>query len=141
MYCASSTSRGCAPAPVLLSRAHWSFEFSIMRRLLRIELSWPLSRALSALGVDIPANNPMMATTIMISRSVKPLLRLAFICIIRFSFLCYQREPCRRRLLLTNMGVHELPSTNRSNPSEQIGCHIRRDQSPQAAPTHSLRLS
>src|ERR1043165_9748668 len=52
-----------------------------MRRLLKIELSWAFSRALTKFGIAIAASNPMMATTIMISTSVKPALLFVLICI------------------------------------------------------------
>src|SRR6267154_2972215 len=52
----------------------------MMRRLLRIELSWAFSRAFTKFGIAIAANNPMMATTIMISTSVKPAVLFVLIC-------------------------------------------------------------
>src|SRR5438552_1827865 len=70
-----------APVPCLFSSAHWSLAPSTMRRLFKIELSCALSRALTKLGIAIAANNPMMATTIMISTSVKPAFLFVLICI------------------------------------------------------------
>src|SRR5881275_3263001 len=75
----------------------------MMRRLLMMALNWLVSRAFSTLGVEIPANRPMIATTIMISRSVNAAMRL-FIN-------CYKR-------------VHLLPSANqRTELVEQIWYH------------------
>ena len=47
-----------------------------------------VERALRKLGIAIAAKRPMMATTIMISTSVKPALRDVFIFILLF-FLLY----------------------------------------------------
>src|SRR6266702_863891 len=51
-------------------------------------------RALTKLGIAIAARRPMMATTIMISTSVKPPLRdvLIFICFSNFLRFCLRRE-------------------------------------------------
>src|SRR5437660_9290312 len=53
----------------------------MMRRLLKIELSWAVSRAFTKFGIAIAANKPMMATTIMISTRVKPAVLFVLICI------------------------------------------------------------
>src|SRR2546425_3827021 len=76
-----------SPVPFLFSRAHWSFAPSMMRRLLKIELSWAFSRAFTKFGIAIAANNPMMATTIMISTSVKPAVLFVLICMSYLSIL------------------------------------------------------
>src|SRR6266516_6628939 len=70
-----------SPVPFLFSSAHWSFAPSMMRRLLKIELSWAVSRAFTKFGIAIAANNPMMATTIIISTRVKPAVLFVLICI------------------------------------------------------------
>src|SRR5205809_5117836 len=57
----------------------------MMRRLFRIELSWAFSRAFTKFGIAIAANNPMMATTIMISTSVKPAFLFVLICMTNLS--------------------------------------------------------
>ena len=54
----------------------------------------------------------MMATTIMISTSVKPDLRDVLIFITDFSF-CWRRELSSRRVLLVRFLVHTLPAANR----------------------------
>ena len=58
-----------------LSKAHCCFAASMMRRLLMQALVWDVCRARTKLGIAIAASKPMMATTIMISTSVKPDLR------------------------------------------------------------------
>src|SRR5437868_1521278 len=45
-------------------------------------LAWEVARALTKLGIAMAANRPMMATTIMISTSVKPVFRRMFIFIL-----------------------------------------------------------
>ena len=57
-------------------------------------------RALTKLGIAIAASNPIMATTIMISTSVNPALRLFFVCIM-FTFAGFpmRRERCKRRVI------------------------------------------
>src|SRR5437763_14047710 len=72
-----------APVPCLFSSAHWSLAPSMMRRLFRIELSCEVVRALTKLGIAIAANSPIMATTIMISTSVKPAFLFFLLCILR----------------------------------------------------------
>src|SRR6267154_5809545 len=62
----------------------------MMRRLLRIELSWAFSRAFTKFGIAIAASNPMMATTIMISTSVKPAVLFVLICITLLSVFLFR---------------------------------------------------
>src|SRR5438477_1703843 len=62
----------------------------MMRRLLKIELSWAFSRAFTKFGIAIAANKPMMATTIMISTSVKPAVLFVLICITLFSVFLFR---------------------------------------------------
>src|SRR3989442_555985 len=57
----------------------------MMRRLFRIELSWAFSRAFTKFGIAIAASSPMMATTIMISTSVKPAFLFVLICMTNLS--------------------------------------------------------
>src|SRR4051794_3666259 len=63
---------GAALAAALVSSAHCCLAPSIWRRLLMQAFCWEVVRALTKLGIAIAANRPMMATTIMISTSVKP---------------------------------------------------------------------
>src|SRR5579871_2077985 len=51
-------------------------------------LAWEVARALTKLGIAIAASNPMMATTIMISTSVKPVFAMV---LFRFIFQLAQR--------------------------------------------------
>jgi len=57
---------------------------SIWRRLLIQALACEVARALTKLGMAIAAKRPMMATTIMISTSVKPALRTVLVVFISF---------------------------------------------------------
>src|SRR4051812_39720053 len=57
--------------------AYWSTAESIKRRSLRIRLAWERLRARRNPGTAIAASKAMIATTIMISTRVKPLLDLA----------------------------------------------------------------
>src|SRR5205814_6681532 len=76
----------------------------MMRRLLKIELSWAVSRAFTKFGIAIAANNPMMATTIMISTSVKPAVLFVLICMTEFSVAFFQKRGVRvdRESILLN---------------------------------------
>ena len=60
------------------SNAHCCLAPSTWRRLLMQAFCWAVVRARTKLGMAIAASNPMMATTIMISTSVKPALREMF---------------------------------------------------------------
>src|SRR5258706_16151425 len=71
------------------SRANWLAAASIWRRLLMQALAWEVARAFTKFGIAIAARRPMMATTIMISTSVKPALRMFFIVFILFFFRCF----------------------------------------------------
>src|SRR5438093_13402656 len=82
----------------------------MMRRLLKIELSWAVSRAFTKFGIAIAANNPMMATTIIISTRVKPAVLFVLICItLTFCFSAARREQRKRRVIIITSFVHELP--------------------------------
>jgi hypothetical protein len=64
-----------------------------------MELNWAFSRERCQLGIAIAANRPMMATTIMISTSVKADLRLALSCMVDLSVFSSERiERNRMRL-------------------------------------------
>src|SRR6266404_3493416 len=92
---------------------------SICRRLLMQALACAVVRAFTKLGIAIAANKPMMATTIMISTRVKPLLRVALLFILSLSFL--RREHGNRRVIIITIDVHELPVANRgSNLTGQV---------------------
>src|SRR6185295_11767401 len=60
---------------------------------------WLAVRAFTKFGIAIAANNPMMATTIMISTRVKPALLFVLICITLLSvFSATRREQRKRRV-------------------------------------------
>src|SRR5437762_3574366 len=67
-----SESVGTALVICRVSNAHCCLALSICRRLLMQTWTWEVVRDLTKLGIAIAANRPMMATTIMISTSVKP---------------------------------------------------------------------
>src|SRR3954463_5922154 len=67
-----SASEGTSASVFLFSVAHICLALSIWRKLLMQALRCAVLRALEKLGMAIAANRPMMATTIMISTSVKP---------------------------------------------------------------------
>src|ERR1700677_400567 len=83
----------------------------MMRRLLIQALVWEVWRARTKLGIAMAASKPMMATTIMISTSVKPDLRFVlsvFICIF------YNvAEQSGRRVIYDNIFVHLIACCNR----------------------------
>src|SRR3954453_19182958 len=57
---------------LLFSRAYWSLAPSIMRQVSSVEVAWERLRARRKLGTAMAAGRAMIATTIMISTSVKP---------------------------------------------------------------------
>src|SRR5260370_38060130 len=63
---------GVAVGAALNSKAHCCLAPSIWRRLLMQAFCWAVVRARTKFGMAMAANRPMMATTIMISTSVKP---------------------------------------------------------------------
>src|SRR5687767_15554911 len=81
-----------APGACFFSSAHCSFAPSIWRRLLMHAFFWAVVRALTKLGIAIAARRPMMATTIMISTSVKPAFRLDLLMFILFCLRCEQDQ-------------------------------------------------
>src|SRR4029077_12832351 len=76
-----------APVVCFCSSAHWLAAASIWRMLLMQALAWEVARAFTKFGIAMAARRPMMATTIMISTSVKPALRMFFIVFIVVIFL------------------------------------------------------
>src|ERR1043166_4864868 len=70
----------------LFSSAYCCTAPSSWRRLLMHAFIWDCVRARTKLGMAMAANNPMMATTIMISTSVKPDLFDALIFILTLCF-------------------------------------------------------
>src|SRR5579862_4050471 len=77
-----------APFAMFLAKAIcWQAE-SIWRRLLMQALACEVARAFTKFGIAIAARRPIIATTIMISTSVKPALRLFLVCFIFFFFPC-----------------------------------------------------
>src|SRR5258708_2263375 len=98
----------------LASRAHSWAAPSIWRRLLMHALACEVVRALMKLGIAIAASKPMMATTIMISTSLKPDLRIVLTFILVFlPFFLSRRERSHRRVMYNYDSVHELPVANR----------------------------
>ena len=91
--------------------ANCSFAPSIWRRLLMHAFFCAVWRAFTKFGIAMAASNPMMATTIMISTSVKPDFRFVLIRIVWFVsifFLC-RREQDKRLLPITPTFVHVWP--------------------------------
>src|SRR6185312_6271581 len=70
---------GTAFGPALLSMAHVVLAPSSWRRLLMQAVCFALALARMKLGMAMVASRPMMATTIMISTSVKPAVEGALI--------------------------------------------------------------
>src|SRR6267154_276572 len=68
------------------SNANWLAAASIWRRLLMQAFCCEVARAFTKLGIAMAARRPMMATTIMISTSVKPALRTFLLVFIVFVF-------------------------------------------------------
>src|SRR5688572_30048760 len=83
----ASLPTAASPSDFLASNAHCCVALSIWRRLFKQAFVWEVLRALTKLGIAIAANRPMMATTIMISTSVKPALREVLIFIVYTAFL------------------------------------------------------
>src|SRR5260221_1861444 len=79
------------------SNAQVCFAPSIWRRLLMQLLVWDVLRARAKLGIAIAAKRPIMATTIMISNSVKPDFRDTSTFILLLSFIP-RRERGNRRV-------------------------------------------
>src|ERR1035438_4696035 len=75
-----------APVVLCCSSANWLAAASIWRRLLMQALACEVARAFTKFGMAMAARRPMMATTIMISTSVKPALRRFLVCFIVFAF-------------------------------------------------------
>src|SRR6185295_9151237 len=98
-----------AAVPCLVSRAHCCLAESIWRRLLMHAFIWAVVRARTKLGMAIAARRPIMATTIMISTSVKPDLRDLLIFITIFYLSVLRREQNNRRVIISTTLVHKLP--------------------------------
>src|SRR5882724_6701824 len=99
---------GAVLGPALLSSAQVCLAPSIWRRLLMHAFCCAFKRARTKLGMAMVASNPMMATTIMISTSVKPAARecLFFIC---FIFLPWREQDAGGLLMYCSFVVHKLP--------------------------------
>src|SRR2546428_1398038 len=104
-YGSISVATGMAFPFCLVSSAHCCFAPSIWRRLLMHAFICAVVRARTKLGMAIAANRPMMATTIMISTSVKPSLRdlLIFISIFYLSVLLCGVNKATGGLLLVRL--------------------------------------
>src|ERR1043165_335093 len=85
-YSFTSSEVGASVSVFLFSNAHCCLAPSIWRRLLIQAFCWAVLRARTKFGIAIAANRPIMATTIMISTSVKPDLRRLFFFILSFLF-------------------------------------------------------
>src|SRR5262245_11642800 len=96
MYSLISVSTEEEPALFFFSSAHCSFAPSIWRRLLMQAFFCAVVRAFTKLGMAIAARRPMIATTIMISTSVKPALRLV---LLMFMLFYVRREQDRWRVI------------------------------------------
>src|SRR5580704_984360 len=101
---------GVAVAWALFSSAHCCLAPSIWRRLLMQAFICEVVRARTKLGIAIAARRPMMATTIIISTSVKPCLRdLMFFILFRTFQCCGLNAVAGGLLTSTTVSVHELP--------------------------------
>src|SRR3989338_4554188 len=85
------------PLAALFSIAHCSLAASISRRLLIQALDRAALRAWMKFGTAIAANRPMIATTIMISTSVKPSMLLRIFILV---LLIYPKESGRFKEIL-----------------------------------------
>src|SRR5579859_4010723 len=94
-----------SPVFFLFSNANWLAAASIWRRLLIQAFACEVARALTKFGIAIAAKRPMMATTIMISTSVKPALRVFLICFI-CTFWSTRRGRRDRRVLYDDIFAH-----------------------------------
>src|ERR1700761_4335472 len=95
------------------SNAHCCFAASMMRRLLIQAFVCEVWRAFTKFGIAIAANRPMMATTIMISTSVKPDLRVLLIAFIILTFFSVMRWNVTAGGLYDNIFVHLIACCNR----------------------------
>src|ERR1700719_3724317 len=102
-----SVNAGVGVGAALNSKAHCCLAPSIWRRLLMQAFCWAVVRARTKLGMAIAANRPIMATTIMISTSVKPDLRV-FLIFIRLLFLLRRERSNGRVNLLSLHCVHNI---------------------------------
>jgi hypothetical protein len=92
-----SASLGVAELDCLVSVAHCCLAPSIFRKLLMHAFFCAVVRALTKFGIAMAARSPIIATTIMISTSVKAALADMFI-FIGLSFALKRREQGRRLL-------------------------------------------
>src|ERR1022692_758025 len=74
-----------SPVVLCCSSANWLSAELIWRRLLMQPLACEVARAFTKLGIAMAARRPIMATTIMISTSVKPALRSVLVVFIVFA--------------------------------------------------------
>src|SRR5881394_269592 len=107
MYCAlpnKSVSAGVSVSTFLFSRAHVALAPWICFRLAMQAFFWLAVRAFTKFGIAIAAKRPIMATTIMISTSVKPAFRWVLLFIYCFLPFCRGVNINRRRF--TNIAAH-----------------------------------
>src|ERR1700761_2383464 len=100
-----------APVCWPVSRAHSFTAAVIWRMLLTHAFCCEVARAFTKLGIAIAASKPIMATTIMISTSVKPALRD---CFILFMFLLVSSERSEHvtgGFIIMTFVFTELPAT------------------------------
>src|SRR5258706_3324821 len=93
----------------LFSKAQVWTAPSIWRRLLMQAFCWEVVRARTKFGIAIAASRPIMATTIMISTSVKADLLSILIFILALYFLFLRREPKQQARYNNCQLVHVLP--------------------------------
>src|SRR6266699_3974800 len=112
--------------------------------LLMQALACEVLRALTKLGIAIAARRPMMATTIMISTSVKLALRevLIFICFSNFLRFSCGVNTATGGLFIITVGVHLLPvATARPGLAVEVPTSQKKAQSfPQATPNSCAGL-
>src|SRR6266487_6191082 len=112
------------PAPC--SKAHSWVASSIFRRLLRQALTCDWLRALTKFGMAIAASMPIKATTIIISMSVKPRVRIAAI-FIRFIWpgasACVNHHDFRRS---TIQALYCIKASPDAIPREHYRCQTQK---------------
>src|ERR1017187_1346201 len=98
-----------AEAPTLFSNAQVWVALSIWRRLLMHAFFCDWVRARTKLGMAIAASKPMMATTIMISTSVNPLLLDVLFFMLTLSFCFCGVNKATSGFSISTVIVHGLP--------------------------------
>src|SRR5581483_6366761 len=124
-----SVAPGVVLGGCLFSKAHCCFVLSIWRRLLMQAFVWDEVRARMKLGIAMAASRPIMATTIIISTSVKPARDLlSFITTVTFLFMQFEQGNRRYKYnydcLFKNCRLPTAILDFQQHPICQIGmCH------------------